>query len=181
MTDDTPIVPDDKDWTWTIESRCPECGFDASTVEASQLGDAIRSATLPWGAVLAREDVRVRHTPGVWSDLEYGVHVRDVCRVFDDRLHLMLDEDDPEFADWDQGAAAVAGRYAEQDPESVARGIGTDASALAADYDTVTDDQWRRTGRRSNGSRFTVLTLGRYCVHDLMHHLHDVKAPDVTG
>ena len=26
------IVPDDKDWTWVLETPCPECGFVATTV-----------------------------------------------------------------------------------------------------------------------------------------------------
>ena len=31
-----------------------------------------------------------------------------------------------------------------------------------------------RTGRRSDGARFTVTTLGQYLVHDPVHHLNDV-------
>ena len=34
-----------------------------------------------------------------------------------------------------------------------------------------------RPGRRSNGSVFTVETLGRYFLHDVLHHLHDVGHP----
>jgi hypothetical protein len=40
----------------------------------------------------------------------------------------------------------------------------------------VTPDQFERPGRRSNGSVFTVRTLGQYFAHDLAHHLHDVGA-----
>ena len=40
----------------------------------------------------------------------------------------------------------------------------------------VRDDQWGRTGLRSDGSEFTVLTLGQYFLHDLAHHLVDVRA-----
>jgi hypothetical protein len=29
---------------------------------------------------------------------------------------------------------------------------------------------------RSNGDEFTVETLGRYHLHDVVHHLHDVGA-----
>ena len=45
--------------------------------------------------------------------------MRDVFRLFDRRLHLMLDEDDPTFANWDQDETAVADRYGEQDPATV--------------------------------------------------------------
>src|SRR3712207_8140485 len=35
-------------------------------------------------------------------------------------------------------------------------------------------DQLDRTGRRSDGSEFTVLTLLQYFLHDVIHHLWDV-------
>jgi hypothetical protein len=38
----------------------------------------------------------------------------------------------------------------------------------------VTGDQWERTGRRSDGARFTVETFARYFIHDPVHHLYDV-------
>ena len=35
IDDDVPgeIVPDDKDWTWVLERVCPECGFDARSID----------------------------------------------------------------------------------------------------------------------------------------------------
>ncbi|MBB2890737.1 DinB family protein [Flexivirga oryzae] len=170
------IAPDTKDWTWVIERRCPECGFDASQVTGDQLGALIRAAADPWTRLLASPDANVRDTPDKWSRLEYGAHVRDVCRVFDDRLTLMLTTDDAVFENWDQDAAAEAGNYALEDPLAVADAIQAGAGALADDYDEVRGDAWQRRGLRSNGSHFTVLTLGQYCLHDLAHHLHDVGA-----
>jgi hypothetical protein len=38
----------------------------------------------------------------------------------------------------------------------------------------VTEDQWQRPGRRSDGARFTVETFARYFIHDPVHHLYDV-------
>ena len=61
-------------------------------------------------------EVRRRPEPEVWSALEYGAHVRDVFSVMLGRLELMLDEDDPTFANWDQDATAEAEHYADQDP-----------------------------------------------------------------
>ncbi len=175
------IVPDDKDWTWVIERPCPECQFEAGAVTGDILGAQILRAVEPWPDVLHRPDARERKSPGVWSDLEYGAHVRDVCQVFDGRLRLMLEHDDPPFDDWDQDAAAIAGKYAEQSPLVVAAQIGPNADALATRFDTVPDESWGRTGRRSNGSTFTVLTLGQYCLHDLVHHAHDVGAQPSDG
>ena len=118
--------------------------------------------------------LRDRPRPDVWSPLEYACHVRDVFRLFDERLHRMLDEDDPQFANWDQDETAVADRYGEQDPAIVAGELAAAAVAIARSFAGVGADQWSRPGRRSDGAEFTVETFARYFVHDPVHHLHDV-------
>ncbi|GAA1977824.1 DinB family protein [Isoptericola halotolerans] len=183
MTDDTAaenasdgISPDTKDWTWVVERSCPECGFDPTAVDPLAVGAAVRATVPVWRAVLARPEVRRRPAPGVWSPLEYGAHVRDVFRVFDERLALMLDADGAEFANWDQDAAAVEGRYEQCDPAVVAEELTEAGEAVAHRFDAVRADQLERVGRRSNGSVFTVRTFGRYFLHDVEHHLSDVRA-----
>lgn len=168
------VTPDTKDWTWVIEKRCPECGFDAAAVSLADLPDLVRGNAAAWPAVLSRPDVRQRPEPGTWSPLEYGCHVRDACRVFTDRLRLMLTADDPPFANWDQDATAIEQAYADQDPRQVAADLVRNADEFAEEFGAVRPDQWDRTGRRSNGSVFTVATLARYFAHDPVHHLHDV-------
>jgi len=102
--------------------------------------------------------------------------VRDVFRLFDERLRLMLTQDDPQFANWDQDATAIADRYDLEDPAVVSGELAAAAETIATDFDAVPDDAWGRPGRRSNGSVFTVETLGVYFLHDVVHHLHDVGA-----
>jgi hypothetical protein len=97
-----------------------------------------------------------------------------VCRLFEQRLTLMLTRDAPTFANWDQDETAVAERYGEQDPPVVAREVAVAAASFAGAYAAVPADAWERTGHRSDGSQFTVLTLGQYALHDLAHHLWDV-------
>lgn len=174
-----PAVPDadDKDWTWVLDRPCPECGFDATELDGGRIAGLIRDTALGWQAVLARPDVRVRPAPAVWSPLEYAAHCRDVYDLFGIRAGLMLQSDDPQFGNWDQDVTAVEKRYWEDDPEILAGELATAAAGATAVFGAVADDQWARTGRRSNGSVFTVKTLGRYFVHDLVHHLHDVGHP----
>lgn len=169
-----PIVPDSKDWTWVLERRCPECGFDSSTARSADVADMIRSAGASWGEVLSRPDVRERPSDDRWSPLEYGCHVRDVFRLYDARLRLMLDADDPEYPNWDQDATAIESRYSEQDPPTVMAELGNAAEQLAARFDSVGPRDWERTGTRSDGARFTVDTFSRYLIHDPIHHLWDV-------
>ena len=170
------IEPDDKDWTWVLERPCPECGYDATRVDTERLADLVHENTRGWYGVLDHPDCAVRPAPHVWSRLEYACHVRDVHEVFAERVRLMLEQDDPGFANWDQDATAVAERYDEQDPATVSVELVERAAEAAAAYAAVRPDQWQRTGRRSNGSFFTVETLGRYHLHDVVHHLWDVGA-----
>ncbi len=169
------IPPDTKDWTWVLDRPCPECGFLAGDLDVRDLPGTIGGWARRWRAVLDRPDVRERPAATVWSPLEYGAHVRDVLRVFDERVRLMLTEDSPTFANWDQDATAVAERYDEQDPGVVADELTLAAATLAVTFAEVPVDAWGRAGVRSNGSLFTVESIGRYFAHDVLHHLHDVR------
>ncbi len=178
-SDDDSIVPDTKNWTWVLERPCPECALDTREIGTEQVAGLLRDATASWqGLLVGASDVqggiRARPDPTTWSALEYGCHVRDVFRVFDGRLQLMLAEDDPLFQNWDQDRTAVEDRYGEQDPATVADELAEAGAVLAGHFDDITDGQWHRTGARDDGSRFTVATLGRYLLHDVVHHLYDV-------
>jgi SAM-dependent methyltransferase len=169
------IEPDTKDWTWVLEKPCPDCGFDAAALDRDRLPQAIRDNATLWEVVLRSDDAAVRPSSTVWSPLEYACHVRDVNLVFDERVRLMLSEDGPRFANWDQDATAVEQDYGVQDPATVAAEVTRAADVVAATYESVHGDQWERRGTRSDGSEFTVDSLGRYHLHDLVHHAHDVS------
>lgn len=172
-----PITPDTKDWTWVLESRCGECGFDPAATSFDQIPHIVRENLGAWQSVLAGPDVHLRPDEQTWSALEYGAHVRDVFRIFLTRLRLMLAEDDPLFENWDQDKTALEDRYAEQDPATVADELAAAGEAVAAAFAAVPLSALQRRGRRSNGSVFTVTTLGLYFVHDPVHHLNDVSRP----
>ncbi|MBC2934365.1 DinB family protein [Nocardioides sp. zg-1228] len=170
------ISPDTKDWTWVLERSCPECGFDPAAQGLADLPDLVRASAAEWARALARGDARRRPAPDVWSPLEYGCHVRDVHVLFGERLRLMLTEDEPTFANWDQDTTAVESDYAGQDPAVVSAELVRAAGDVADLYAGVTGAAADRPGLRSNGDRFTVASLGTYHLHDVVHHLHDVGA-----
>jgi hypothetical protein len=175
-------VPDTKDWTWVLQRPCPECGLDTGRVRREDVPRLLRDTAAQWASVLQRpDDVRTRPSPAVWSPLEYACHVRDVFRLFDQRLQRMLTEDDPLFPNWDQDATAIAERYGEQDPANVCAALHEAAETLAARFEQVTDESWQRTGTRSDGANFTVETFGRYLIHDPVHHLYDVTGCRCPG
>ena len=167
------ITPDTKDWTWVLQRPCPECGFDTQGFPVEAVPAMIMANAAAWQPAL-KGDARTRPEPDKWSPLEYACHVRDVFRLYDQRLELMLSQNDPLFPNWDQDETAVADRYGEQDPAEVAAALRQAAFAIAGRFENVTAGQWQRTGSRSDGARFTVETFARYFVHDPVHHLYDV-------
>jgi hypothetical protein len=169
-----PIEPDTKDWTWVLDRQCAECGFDPTSVHHNEVADRIRSDATDWVRRLGQPGAKQRRQPTVWSTLEYGCHIRDVHRIFNHRVRLMLTEDEPQFPNWDQDETAIADDYASQDPATVATEL-FDAAGIAADtYANVPADAWTRRGLRSNGSEFTVATISIYHLHDIVHHAFDV-------
>lgn len=170
-----PIPKDTKDWTWVLDRPCQECGFDTATVELSAIGRMIRENVAAWKPLLASSLATVRPSDEMWSALEYGCHVRDVFRVYLGRLDRMLTEEDPLYLNWDQDATAVDDRYSEQSPTAVSEQLRAAGDRLAACFDQVQGDQWDRTGRRSDGARFTIDSFSRYLIHDPIHHIYDVR------
>jgi hypothetical protein len=169
------IKPDSKDWTWVLRRPCPECGLDTQSFSRAQIGAMTRENAAKWHRVLTGcGDPRLRPSPGKWSPLEYGCHVRDVLRLYEQRLTLMLTQDGPRFPNWDQDATAVHDRYGDQDPVLVAQELTAAAEVIAAHFDAITADQWQRTGSRSDGADFVIESFGRYFIHDPVHHLYDV-------
>ena len=167
--------PDTKDWTWTLQRQCPQCGLSAGEISLDEIATRAFVVAEEWVQILRSSPaVAARPQPDIWSPLEYGAHVRDVFRLFDARLMQMLAEDDPTFANWDQDETAVRERYAEQDPEVVADQLEAAAQTMVGHIRALREDQLGRPGRRSNGSEFTVVTLLQYFLHDVVHHLWDV-------
>ncbi len=171
------IAPDTKDWTWVLRQPCPACGFDTQAFPREQAGRIIRDVAERFAARLSTDPlVRERPRSDRWSPLEYGCHVRDVFHIFTGRLELMVTTDNPLFPNWDQDETALASRYVDQSPPTVAMEIISDAAVLATAFDAIDGDVWNRTGSRSDGAQFTVESLARYLVHDPMHHWYDISA-----
>ena len=175
----TPPPPgraDDKDWTWVLDRACPECEADVGRLSLAEVVALNRRCAATWAEVLRGDTVALRERPAadVWSPLEYGCHVRDVFRLFLTRLELMLDEDDPLFANWNPNDTAEAERYDLADPSHVADEVEAAGSAIADRFESLAPEQLGRVGRRSDGASFSVLTFARYEIHDPVHPLWDI-------
>ena len=172
-----PVDGDEKDWTWVLERPCDQCGFDASMVRPGDVASMLRNNTSAWVLLLSGDEgaLRTRPSDNIWSPLEYACHVRDVHDLYRERLELMLNEDGPNYANWNQDVTAVESRYDLADPVEVSRQLVVAAESLADLFDTVTGEQWERTGFRSDGAAFTIASFATYFIHDPIHHLFDVR------
>lgn len=169
-------TPDSKDWTWVLDSVCDECGQDVRGLDPHLIAALVRDSVPRFAAALRRPNAGTRPSPQVWSPLEYCAHVGDMYEVMDRRLELILGQDEPTFANWDQDEAAVRHDYAAQSPRLVVERLRATAESFAVTLDTMRGAQLERRGFRSNGSVFTAATLARYAWHDAAHHLHDIGA-----
>jgi hypothetical protein len=175
-----PIVPDTKDWTWVLDRPCDECGFDVRAVPFGSIPGQFAANAAAWGSILVRGEpasLAERPSDDCWSTLEYACHVRDVYRLANVRVGLMLADENPTFENWDQDATAVEEHYEQQDPAQVAAEISDAAGELGRLYSSLPSRAAMRPGTRSDGARFTVESFGRYVLHDPVHHLADVRKP----
>ena len=170
-------MPDDRDWFATTREACPECGYDATAVPRAEIPAAVRALGDAWRAGLPMTAPALGERPDdvTWSALEYACHTRDVLSVFAGRVVVTLAEDEPELGWWDHEAAAVDEGYAAQDPAAVLADLELNAAHLADVLATVPEDGWGRVGTRRGRERFTVEAMGRFCLHEGHHHLHDAR------
>jgi hypothetical protein len=125
------------------------------------------------------EYLRTNPAPGVFSPIQYGAHVRDILRVYGDRILLALAEDDPEVPTFHPSEAEWE-RYNHLGREELADDLAEQAQRLADILDRLEDDAWSRTVTRQallagtdNVYRFTVAGIASYAVHEAHHHLLD--------
>ena len=171
-----PIVPDDKDWTWVLERRCPDCGFDTQAVDRDELADRIAATSDAWRAILERPDVGRRPDESTWSPLEYACHVRDVHRVYAGRVATDARRGrSPLRRTGTRTPPRSRTTTPQQDPATVADELAAAGATLGDLFAGVEGEGWQRTGRRSDGASFTIDSIGRYYLHDIEHHLWDVR------
>jgi hypothetical protein len=178
-------------WQWARAQtdRCPQCGHHPAVTERGALGaELVESADL-WRSFLMEADdsyLRTVPAPGIFSPVQYGAHVRDILRVYGDRILIMLEEDDPVFPQFNPDEGVWDG-YNRLGREELAEDLGAQAQRLATIFDDLEPEQWSRTMIRNGGAdgvyTFTVAGLASYAVHEAHHHLLDADgslAPTIT-
>jgi hypothetical protein len=168
-------------WQWARAQtdECPQCGLQPGAMDHQVLGGELMVLASSWRTFLHAADdtyLRTNPAPGVFSPIQYGAHVRDIQRVYGDRILLMLREDNPVFPQFNPDEDAWNG-YNQLDRGALADDIEAQAQRLKAILDELDAEDWSRTMTRDGGGdgvyQFTVAGLARYAVHEAHHHLLD--------
>ena len=179
-------------WEWPrIQTDpCPQCGNHPGALPPGSLGDRAVGLAAEWASFLLETDedyLRTSPEPGVFSPIQYGAHVRDILRVYGDRMVLGLAEDNPSFASFNPGDEVWAS-YNELQRGELAQDLDAQAHRLADIVATVDETGWSRTVVSNRGQdgvyTFTVAGLACCAVHEAHHHLLDANgtlAPRTGG
>ena len=150
-------------------------------MDRDELGPILVEQAGAWRTFLLEVDetsLRRIPGPGIFSPMQYGAHVRDIQRVYGDRILLMLEEDDPVFPQFNPDEESWS-RYNELDRGELADELEAAARRLAGILEDLGPDDWSRSMTRDGGSdgvyQFTVAGLANYAVHESHHHLLDAN------
>ena len=168
-------------WQWPriASDACPQCGMHAAALPRESLGPLLLESMTAWQKFLVSSDepfLRTNPEPGVFSPLQYSAHVRDIVRVYGDRIELAVAEDNPTFPQFNPSSEVFEG-YNTMAISELADDLDAQARRLATVLANLHDDEWDRTLVRDGGTdgvfTFTVHGQACYALHEAHHHLLD--------
>jgi hypothetical protein len=176
-------------WQWPriASDACPQCGMHAAALPHESLGPMLLESVAAWQEFLGSADesfLRTNPEPGVFSPIQYGAHVRDIVRVYGDRIELAIAEDNPTFPQFSP-SSEVFEAYNEMAVGELADDLDAQARRLATIVEHLQDDQWDRTLVRDGGKdgvfTFTIHGQACYALHEAHHHLLDAEGTLPVG
>lgn len=156
---------------------CDECGFDGGAWRRRDVASYFGALGEWWRLALAgvgHEHLNQRPAPGVWSTLEYGVHVALVTGVLRAGLEAILAEDGVALPDPPASSDAGAGdEPSTLDREQVVDDLEREAAAMVALIGSAPDDAWAHVGTTPS-ARLEAEAVLLHAAHDASHHAFDV-------
>lgn len=143
-------------------------------------GDELVAAV---GSATAEQLVR-RPAPGEWSAAAVLAHLVHTELVYGVRLGMIVTEDHPVIAAYDQ--AAWAGRFQRVDADPVRSLPLWEAlrARMVAVLGGLTDEEWERAGRHAERGEESVTAMVDHLVHHDREHLDQLRgalAADTSG
>jgi hypothetical protein len=140
---------------------------DRDPIEVQRgLVPALRAAT----DGLGEEALRKPEAPGKWSVLDVAQHLADSELVYGYRMRVIVAEDTPAIAGYDQNAWAERLRYNDEDLGEVLDELAVLRRRNLRFLERLRDDEWERAGVHSERGTETVRHIARLlAAHDLVH------------
>jgi len=140
-------------------------------------GKALRS--LPQSPALLRfilRDVTQAEAMNSWDD-DWNVvfvvcHMRDLEAAYLQRIHMMLEEENPSFPANDQRAMAIERNYAEADLLEALAAFESLRREFIALLRSLDDEQWERQGQHPYFGETTILTQA---INNVMHDVNHIE------
>jgi hypothetical protein len=123
------------------------------------------------------DDLTLRHRAAAeqWSLIELVCHVRVVQQLFEGRIDAMLERDAPAFESYaPENDASFATLIASSPGREEVQRFLTDRDRFTSRLETLTPDEWRRTGRHPTFGIFDVQFLVEYMAHHEAHHVYQM-------
>jgi hypothetical protein len=177
-------------WQWSrIQSDpCPQCGDHPAALPPAALGELAVTRAASWRVFLLQADdgyLRTCPAVAVFSPLQYAAHVRDILRVYTERMVLGREEDNPTVPMFNPPHQEFV-RYNGLGAGELAMDLADQAQRLRQTAEAMDSDAWSRCVINDRGVygvyTFTLAGLACNAVHEAHHHLLDAKgtlnAPD---
>jgi hypothetical protein len=170
-------------WQWTRiqQEACPQCGDNPSSRPPGDLGLLAVERAARWREFLTQaDDTFLRTNPEaevfVFSPLQYGAHVRDMLKVYGDRMVLGLEQEQPTSPLF-YPTQEVFESYNGLGADELATDIERWADRLATLVAGMEPSSWSRPVINDRGVygvyTFTIAGLAGNAVHEAHHHLLD--------
>lgn len=105
-----------------------------------------------------------------WTILEVLCHLRDFDGIFQGRVRLMLDQDNPLLTAYDHLALAVENDYNNQDFSQVLAELNQSRADFVALFNSLSAEQWERGGVHPEAGAITLTdSLMQVSHHDSDH------------
>jgi DinB superfamily len=132
-----------------------------------------KTATILQGmvhGVTAQEARKATDGPDGWAVIEIVCHLRDFDGYFQQRCHLMLNEENPALPAFDHEAIAIDQKYIEQDLQTALAAYLDSRRRFIALVEGLSDEQLARPGVHPESGPITVLEQSfRSILHDIDH------------
>jgi hypothetical protein len=162
--------------------ECVECGFIYDSCAVDTVAGTTRELSAAYGEALSEREaarlVRRRPEPSVWSALEYACHVRDVLLVQRDRALLALVEHNPSFHPMYRDQRVDLAGYDREDQAAVPGQLMMAADLFARVFEARSAEDLARPCiyHYPEPSQRDVAWLARHTMHEVVHHLGDVRS-----